>query len=159
MRASRRSQRGFTVVELAVSVAITATIMLALGGAFLAGYTAISRSNAALGGDNALAGASVALTRDLAGASTVSPLPATLTPGAGTVTFTPPTGAAQTYSIDAARNLLRSSSGTTTAPGRGIAQVQVAAGSAPCQLQVTITPSQGTLGAQPLLVSRRMQGC
>ncbi len=154
-----RPTGGFTLVELAVNLAITTTIMLALGGTSLAGYTAMSRGNAALGGDNAIGKASIALTRDAASASTVVPFPVTLTPGSGLVTFTPARGTAETYAIDAGKNLQRTVGGTTTVAGRGIAQVQITAGAAACQVQITLTPSQGALGAQVLIVSQRMLGC
>jgi prepilin-type N-terminal cleavage/methylation domain-containing protein len=157
----RRRQRGFTLIELAINVAITGVIVVALGGTSVVGYAAINRSNATMAGDNATASVSVALTRDISSAAGVSPaLPVTLTPSAGSITFTPAGSTpARTYTIDAAGNVVRTVGGAATVAARGIAQLQFAAGSSPCQMQVTITASKGTLGAQGLTVARRMQGC
>jgi len=159
--APRRSQPGFTIVELAISVAITTTIVLALGSVFLVGYTAISRSSAGLGGDNTVANASVALTRDVASAATILPAPpVSLTPGSGSVVLSPGgTFASAAYTIDGAGTLLRTTGAGTTVAARGVAKVKLAAGATPCQVRVTITPAQGTIGAQALSVSQRTQGC
>jgi Tfp pilus assembly protein FimT len=157
---AKRGRAGFTVVEMAINLAIVGVIVLALGGTWLVGYTAIKRSTAAFGDDTAAASASLSLSRDIASAASVAPaLPVTLTPGTGLVTFTPAgTSPARTYKIDAQGNLLRTVGASTTVTGRGIT-LQVAAGSVSCQLQVTITPSRGSLGPQTLLASRRTLGC
>jgi hypothetical protein len=142
-------------------VAITGVIVVALGSTFLVGYSAINRSNATMAGDNATASVSVALTRDISSANGVSPaLPVTLTPGAGSITFTPAGSTPpRVYTIDGAGNVVRTVGGTATVAARGIAQLQFAVGSSACQMQVTITASMGALGAQGLTVARRMQGC
>jgi hypothetical protein len=146
---------------LTINVAITSIIVVALGGTFVVGYSAINRSNATMAGDNATANASVALTRDIGSAAGVSPaLPVTLTPGAGSITFTPAGSTPpRTYTIDSAGNVVRTVGGAARVAARGIATVQFATGSATCQLQVTITASKGALGAQGLTVARRMLGC
>lgn len=156
-----RRQRGFTLVELAINVAITGVIMVALGGTSVVGYAAINRSNATMAGDSAIASTSVALTRDISSATGVSPgLPVTLVPGVGSITFTPAGSTpARIYTIDLAGNVVRTVGGTATVAARGVAQLQFAAGSSACQIQVTMTASKGTLGAQSLIVARRMQGC
>jgi Tfp pilus assembly protein FimT len=157
----RRSQQGFTLVELAINVAITGVIVVSLGGTSVVGYGAINRSNATMAGDTAIASTSVALTRDISSAAGVSPaLPVTLTPGAGSITFTPAGSAPpRIYTIDSAGNVVRTVGGAATVAARGVAQLQFAIGSSACQIQVTMTASKGTLGAQGLTVARRMQGC
>jgi prepilin-type N-terminal cleavage/methylation domain-containing protein len=155
-----RSQRGFTLVELLVSLALTAMVALVLAQTFLVGYQALTAESRAVAGDQAISSASLSLTRDLSSGATTSILPLSLTPSSGSMIVvygSPPTTA--TYTIDASSNLIRSSGGVATVAARGLKRLDVNAGLPACYLSLTLSPSAAGAAAQTLQVGERSLGC
>jgi prepilin-type N-terminal cleavage/methylation domain-containing protein len=152
----RRRQRGFTLVEAIIAIAISSLIMVALGGSFAVGYRIISTEASTIYADTAVSQSTVNLLRDLASATTVAPVPGTLTAGAGTVTVTYGSPAVTAiYTIDATGTLLRASGGRTTAAARGLRSLVFSQGAAACLLVVSISPSAAGAPTQTLDVALR----
>jgi prepilin-type N-terminal cleavage/methylation domain-containing protein len=155
-----RSQGGFTLVEMLVSLALSAMVALVLAQTFLVGYQVITAESRVIAGDEAISSASLSLTRDLSSGKTTSVLPLTLTPGSGTLLVVygnPPTTV--TYSIDANSNLIRGVGGTSSVASRGLRQLDLSAGLPLCYLSLTLTPSAAGASAQTLRVGERSLGC
>src|SRR5213080_2367385 len=105
-------QRGFTLVEVMVSIAIFTIVSLAMAGTFLVGYRAISNEARVIAADTAVSNASLWLTRDLNSATTTSGCPCTIQAGSPlTLTYgVPPVTVV--YSVDGSRNLIRTVGGS-----------------------------------------------
>ena len=115
----RRGQRGFTLVEVMVSIAIFTIVSLAMAGTFLVGYRAISNEARVIAADTAVSDASLSLIRDL---NSATPPPSGTIDSSSSVTLT--YGSPQVsvrYSLDANRNLIRTvNGGPNQAAARGI---------------------------------------
>src|SRR5438105_4610780 len=77
MRRSAR-QRGFTLVEMMVGLAILSVVAVAMAGTFLVANRAVSNEARVIAADEAVSGASVWLTRDLNSAAALPTLPVTI---------------------------------------------------------------------------------
>lgn len=155
MRRARR-QRGFTLVEAMVGIAILSIVTLAMAGTFLVGYRAVSSEARIIAADTATSEASLWLTRDLNSAAAIpvgtisSTSTLTLTYGSPAVTVV--------YSIDGNRDLVRTENGSAKTAARGVTSVVI---SPPigCYATVTIQPSATGAAAVTLNVSNRPGGC
>ena len=150
-----RGQRGFTLIEMVVGLAILSIITIAMAGTFLVAYRAVTTEARTIAADEAVSGASVWLTRDL---SSAAALPVgtvnagnnvTLTYGSPVVTVV--------YSVNNNHDLVRTVSGASTTAARGITSVTVSA--AGCYATVTIQPSATGAAAATFNVSNRPGGC
>jgi prepilin-type N-terminal cleavage/methylation domain-containing protein len=153
----KRSQQGFTLVEMMVGLAILSIVALAMAGTFLVASRAVSNEARAISADEAVSGGSLWLTRDLNSAAALPALPATINL-ANTLTLTygsPPV--VVVYSVNANRDLVRTVNGTATTASRGITSVTVTA--AGCYATVTIQPSATGATAATFNVSNRPGGC
>jgi prepilin-type N-terminal cleavage/methylation domain-containing protein len=153
----RRSQRGFTLVEMMVAVAILSIVGVAMAGTFLVASRAVSNEARTISADEAVSGASLWLTRDLNSAAALPALPVTINL-ANTLTLTygsPPV--AVVYSVNANRDLVRTVNGAATTAARGVTSVTVTA--AACYATVTIQPSATGATAATFNVSNRPGGC
>ena len=142
----RRGQRGFTLVEVMVSIAIFTIVSLAMAGTFLVGYRAISNEARVIAADTAVSDASLSLIRDL---NSAIPLPSGTIDSSSSVTLT--YGSPQVsvrYSLDANRN---------QAAARGITRVTISW--VGCYGTVTILPSATGAATVVLNVSNRPGGC
>jgi len=152
----RRGQRGFTLVEVMVSIAIFTIVSLAMAGTFLVGYRAISNEARVIAADTAVSDASLSLIRDL---NSATPLPSGTIDSASSVTLT--YGSPQVsvrYSLDANRNLIRTvNGGPNQAAARGITRVTISW--VGCYGTVTILPSATGAVTVVLNVSNRPGGC
>lgn len=160
MSARAGRQRGFTLIEMLVALAITSLVALVLAQTFLVGYQVLTAESRALAGDTAISSATLTLTRDLTSGTVSSSLPDTLGPSSGTLTLsygTPPVPVS--YSIDAADNLVRTVAGVTTVSSRGVRQLVVAAGAPACYLSISVTPSAVGATAQTMRIGQRPLGC
>jgi prepilin-type N-terminal cleavage/methylation domain-containing protein len=148
-------QKGFTLVEAMVGLAIFAVVSVVMASTFLVGYKTITNESRIIAADNAVSEASLSLVRDLnsADALVAGPINSgntlTLTNGSGATTIV--------YSVDANRNLIRTANGTAQVAARGINSVTIAV--AGCYATVTIQPSATGATALPLNVSNRPAGC
>ncbi|TMD15083.1 MAG: prepilin-type N-terminal cleavage/methylation domain-containing protein [Chloroflexi bacterium] len=157
---SVRSQRGFTLVELLVGLALSSVVALVLAQTFLVGYQVLTAESRAIAGDQAISSASLSLTRDLSSGKTTSVLPLTLTPGSGALLVvygSPPVTV--TYAIDASANLIRTAGGASTVSSRGLQRLDLSAGLPLCYLNLSLTPSASGAAAQTLRVGERTLGC
>ena len=151
------SQRGFTLVETVIGLAIVTAITLALAGTFLVAGRSLSNEASTIAADTAISHSSFSLTRDLASASgiptgTVSAAPAsTLSLNYGS----PATSV--TYKINGNSDLVRTAGSSTEVAARGIRSIVVTA--AGCYLTATIQPSAAGAAAVTLNVSNRPGGC
>jgi prepilin-type N-terminal cleavage/methylation domain-containing protein len=153
----KRPQRGFTLVEMMVALAILSIVGVAMAGTFLVASRAVSNEARAISADEAVSGASLWLTRDLNSAAALPALPVTINL-AGTLTLTygsPPV--VVVYSLNANRDLVRTVNGTATTAARGITSITVTA--AGCYTTVTIQPSATGATAATFNVSNRPGGC
>ena len=153
-------QRGFTLVELLVALALTSLVALVLAQTFLVGYQVLTTESRAIAADTAISSATLTLTRDLSSGTVTSALPDTLTPSSGTLTVSygnPPV--AVTYRVDAAHNLVRTVAGVSTVSSRGMGRVVITAGAPACFLSVSLTPSAAGAAAQTLRIGQRPLGC
>jgi len=142
----KRRQRGFTLVEAMVGVAIFTVLTLAMAGTFLVGYRAISNEARVIAADTAVSGA-----------TTTAGCPCTIQVG-GPMTLTygvPPVTVV--YIVDAGRNLIRTVNGSPQVVARGMTSVTVSW--AGCYGTVTIQPSATGASAVVLNVSNRPGGC
>jgi len=152
-----RAQRGFTLVEMMIAMAILSIIAVAMAGTFLVANRAVSGEARVIAADEAISGASVWLTRDLNSAAALPALPVTINL-LNTLTLTygsPPV--IIVYSVDNNHDLVRSINGVATTAARGITSVTVS--SAGCYATVTIQPSATGASAASYNVSNRPGGC
>ena len=151
-------QRGFTLVEVMVSIAIFTIVSLAMAGTFLVGYRAISNEARVIAADAAVSEASLWLTRDLNSANTTSRPTGTVSAG-NPITFTygsPPVNV--TYSIDGSNNLVRTA-GSAQVIARGMRTVAISWAPVSCYGTLSILPSATGAAAVLLNVSNRPGGC
>jgi prepilin-type N-terminal cleavage/methylation domain-containing protein len=150
-------QRGFTLVEMMVGLAILSIVAVAMAGTFLVASRAVSNEARAIAADEAVSGSSVWLTRDLNSAAALPAVPVTINL-ANTLTLTygsPPV--IVIYSVNGNRDLVRTVNGAATTAARGITSVSVTA--AGCYATVTIQPSATGATAATFNVSNRPGGC
>ena len=153
----RRRQRGFTLVEMMVGLAILSIVTLAMAGTFLVASRAVSNEARAIAADEADSAASLWLTRDLNSAAALPALPATINL-ANTLTLTygsPPV--VVIYSVNNNRDLVRTVNGLATTAARGVTSVTVTA--AGCYATVAIQPSAIGATVATFNVSNRPGGC
>jgi Tfp pilus assembly protein PilE len=152
---SRKRQAGFTLVEMAVGVAIMVLVSIAMAGTFLVGYQTLTTEARVIAADTAINESTLVLTHDLTSAN--APVGGTIG-GASTLTLTYGSPATTVvYSVDASNNLIRTVNGSAQTAARGIASVTVA--TTGCYATVTIQPSATGAGAATLNLSNRPGGC
>jgi prepilin-type N-terminal cleavage/methylation domain-containing protein len=148
-------QRGFTLVEAAVGMAIVSLVTLAMAGTFLVGYQAVTKETRAISADTAVSHAAISLTRDLNSAASIptgtinSGSTLSLTYGSPSVTVV--------YSIDSSSELIRTAGGVAKVAARGMTSVVISA--AGCYATLTLQPSATGAAAVTLHVSNRHAGC
>jgi prepilin-type N-terminal cleavage/methylation domain-containing protein len=148
-------QRGFTIVEALLSIAILSIVTLVMASTFLIGYRTVSNEARVIAADTAVSGASLWLTRDI---QTAAAVPVGTISSASTVTLAYGSPAITVvYSVDATRNLIRTVNGTGQVAARGITSVVITA--AGCYTTVTIQPSATGAVARILNVGNRQGGC
>jgi len=153
----RRRQRGFTLVEMMVGLAILSIVTLAMAGTFLVASRAVSNEARAIAADEADSAASLWLTRDLNSAAALPALPVTINL-ANTLSLTygsPPV--VVIYSVNNNRDLVRTVNGLATTAARGVTSVTVTA--AGCYATVAIQPSAIGATVATFNVSNRPGGC
>lgn len=151
----RTRQAGFTILEMAVGVAIMALVSIAMGGTFLVGYKTLTTEARVIAADTAINEATLVLTHDL---SSANALVAGTIGGASTLTLTYGSPATTVvYSVDANNNLIRTVNGSTQTAARGISTVAVA--TTGCYATVSIQPSATGAAAATLNLSNRPGGC
>jgi prepilin-type N-terminal cleavage/methylation domain-containing protein len=152
---SGRGQRGFTLVEMMVALAILSIVSIAMVGTFLVASRAVSNEARAIAADEAISGASMWFTRDLNSAIALptgtvnSGTTMTLSYGSPAVTVV--------YSVNTNGDLVRTVSGAATTAARGITSVTVTP--AGCYATVTILPAATGSTAATFNVSNRPGGC
>ncbi len=155
-RASR--QRGFTLVEIMVGLAILSLVTIAMAGTFLVASRAVSNEARVVAADEAVSGASLWLTRDLNSATALPALPVTASIGNSfTLTYGSPPPVLVVYSVNNNRDLVRTVNGAAITAARGITSVTVTA--AGCYATVTIQPSATGAIAATFNVGNRPGGC
>lgn len=151
----RQAQRGFTLVETMVGIAVFAIVSLVMISTFLVGYKTISTETRIISADTAVSEASLSLVRDLNSATT---LVAGTISTTSTVTLTYGSPAVNVvYSVDARGNLIRTVNGSPQVGARGIRNVVIMVSG--CYATVTIQPSATGATASTLNVSNRPGGC
>jgi prepilin-type N-terminal cleavage/methylation domain-containing protein len=150
-------QRGFTLIESMVSMAIFAIVAIVMVSTFLVGYRTITAEARIIAADTAVSEASLSLVRDLNSADTlpagtvtinaISPVTLHYASGADTVV----------YIVDANKNLIRTVNGSAQVAARGVTSVTIA--TAGCYVTVTIQPSATGAATSTLNVSNRPAGC
>ncbi len=156
-RASR--QRGFTLVEIMVGLAILSLVTIAMAGTFLVASRAVSNEARVVAADEAISGASLWLTRDLNSATALPALPVTASIGNSfTLTYGSPPPVLVVYSVNNNRDLVRTVNGVDTTAARGITSVTIMA-AAGCYATVTIQPSATGATAATFNVGNRPGGC
>ena len=134
---SSKRQAGFTLVEMAVGVAIMILVSIAMAGTFLVGYQTLTTEARVIAADTAINEATLVLTHDLSSANVL--VPGTIG-GASTLTLTYGSPATTVvYSVDANNNLIRTVNGSAETAARGITSVTVA--TTGCYATVMIQPS------------------
>jgi prepilin-type N-terminal cleavage/methylation domain-containing protein len=152
-----RAERGFTLVEMMIAMAIMSVIAVAMAGTFLVANRAVSGEARVIAADEAISGASLWLTRDLNSANAVPGGPVTISAGNPlTLAYGSP-AVSVVYSVDNNRDLVRTVNGTATTAARGITSVTIS--SAGCYATVTIQPSATGAAAATFNVSNRPGGC
>jgi prepilin-type N-terminal cleavage/methylation domain-containing protein len=149
-------QRGFTLVEMMVALAILSIVTIAMAGTFLVASRAVSNEARTISADEAVSGASLWLTRDL---NSAAALPVG-TVGLGNPPVTLQYGSPAVivaYSVNTNNDLVRTVNGVATTAARGITSVTVTA--AGCYATVTIQPSATGATAATFNVSNRPGGC
>lgn len=151
-------QRGFTLLETVIGLAIVTAITIALAGTFLIAGRSLSNEARTIAADTAISHSSFTLTRDLASATlipigTVSASP----PSTLSLTYGSPPGTSVVYSINGNGDLVRTAAGSAQVAARGISRIVVAA--AGCYLTATIQPSAAGATAVTLNVGNRPGGC
>lgn len=155
----KRAQRGFTLVEMMVGLAILSIVTVAMAGTFLVADRAVSNEARVIAADEAVSGASVWLTRDLNSATALPALPVTVNIG-NTLTLTygsPLALVTVVYRVDANHDLIRSINGVATTAARGITSVAIT--SVGCYATVTIQPSATGAAGATFNVGNRPGGC
>lgn len=153
----RRAERGFTLVEMMVGLAILSLITVAMAGTFLVGYRAVSGEARAIAADEAVSGASVWLTRDLNSANALPAGPVTISAGNPlTLSYGSP-AVSLVYSVDTNNDLVRTVNGTAGTAARDITSVTITP--AGCYATVSIQPSATGAAAATFNVSNRPGGC
>ncbi|MDQ6710005.1 MAG: prepilin-type N-terminal cleavage/methylation domain-containing protein [Candidatus Dormibacteraeota bacterium] len=154
---SRRnaSQRGFTLVELMIGMALFTVITIAMAGTFLIGTRTLTNEARKIAADTAVSHASFTLTRDLASATTV---PTGTIAAGSTVTLTYGSPAVTVvYSVDSSSSLIRTVGGSALVAARGITSVVITATG--CYETASIQPSATGAASVALNVSNRPGGC
>lgn len=153
----RQRQRGFTVVEMMVGLAILSIVTVAMAGTFLVASRAVSNEARAIAADEAVSGASLWLTRDLNSATALPAGPVTISAGNPlTLTYgVPPVTVI--YSIDNNSDLVRTVGVTPGTAARGVTSVTINATG--CYVTVTIQPSATGATAATFNVGNRPGGC
>lgn len=149
-------QRGFTLVEGMVALAILAIITLAMGGTFLVAYRAISNEARVIAADQAVSGASVWLTRDLNSANGLPTGTADATPSSVNFSYGSP-AVNVVYSVNSNHDLVRTVNGQAGTAARGVTSVNFSA--VGCYATVVIQPSATGATAVTLNISNRPAGC
>ena len=126
-------QRGFTLVEMMVGIAILSVVSVAMAGTFLVATRAVSNEARVIAADEAVSAGN----------------PLTLTYGSPAVTVV--------YSIDNNRDLVRTVAGAPGTAARGVTSISINA--VGCYATVTIQPSATGAVAATLNVSNRPGGC
>jgi prepilin-type N-terminal cleavage/methylation domain-containing protein len=151
----RRAQRGFTLVEMMVGLALLSVISIAMAGTFLVAYRAVSNEARVVAADEAVSGASLWLTRDL---NSAIALPAGTVSTGKTVTLSYGSPVVTVvYSVNNNHDLIRSVNGSARTAARGVTSVVFSA--AGCYATVTIQPSATGASAASFNVSNRPGGC
>ena len=151
-------QRGFTLVEIMVGLAILSLVTIAMAGTFLVASRAVSNEARVIAADEAVSGASLWLTRDLNSATTLPALPVMASIGNSfTLTYGSPPPVLVVYSVNNNRDLVRTVNGAAITAARGITSVTVTA--AGCYTTVTIQPSANGATPATLNVGNRPGGC
>lgn len=153
-----RRQRGFTLLETVIGMAIVTAITLALAGTFLVAGRSLSNEARTIAADSAISHASLTLTRDLASASTfqtgtVSAAP----PSTLSLNYGSPPGTTVVYSINGSGDLVRTAGASSQVAARGINSIVVTA--AGCYVTATIQPSAAGAASVTLNVGNRPGGC
>ena len=150
-----KRQAGFTILEMAVGVAIMVLVSIAMAGTFLVGYQTLTTEARVIAADTAVNEASLVLVHDLE--STNALVAGTI--GAGsTITMTYGSPAVTVvYSVDANKNLIRTGNGNAQTAARGITSVTITV--AGCYATASIQPSATGASASTLNVSNRRGGC
>jgi len=152
------AQRGFTLVEMVVGLAILSIVTIAMAGTFLVASRAASNEARVIAADEAVSGASLWLTRDLNSATTLPALPVTASVGTSfTLTYGSPPPVVVVYSVNNNHDLVRTVNLVDTTAARGITSVTVTA--AGCYATVTIQPSASGAAAATFNVGNRPGGC
>jgi type II secretory pathway pseudopilin PulG len=152
---SQARQRGFTLVDAVVGMAILSLATLAMAGTFLVGYQAITKETNAISADTAVSHSALSLTRDLNSAASIptgtinSGNTLSLTYGSPSVTVV--------YSINSSNQLIRTAGGVARVAARGMTSVVISA--AGCYATLTLQPSASGAAAVTLHVSNRHAGC
>ncbi len=152
----RQRQRGFTLVEMMVGLAILSIVTIAMAGTFLVAYKAVSNEARAIAADEAVSGASLWLTRDLNSAVALPSGPVDNTGNTVTLTYGSPV-VTVVYSVDNNHDLVRTVNGSPGTAARGITSVVFSATG--CYATVTIQPSATGAAAATFNVSNRPGGC
>lgn len=153
----RSQQHGFTLVEMAVGVAIMVVVSIALAGTFLVGYQTLTTEARAIAADTAVNEASLVLVKDLNSANALVPGTAG---GVSTITLTygaPATLTTVIYSVDGSNNLIRTVNGSAQTAAREITRITLM--TIGCYATVTIQPSTTGASASTLNVGNRPGGC
>jgi prepilin-type N-terminal cleavage/methylation domain-containing protein len=151
----RSRQRGFTLVEAIVAMAILTIATVAMAGTFLVGYKAVTNEANLISADTAISHASIALMRDLESAAAIptgtinSGNTLTLTYGSPSVTVV--------YSITANHDLIRTAGGVARVAARGMTSVVITR--VGCYATLTLQPSATGAAAATLNLSNRIAGC
>lgn len=151
------AQRGFTIVEAMVGMALFTVITVAMVGTFLVGTRTLTNEARLIAADTAVSHASFSLTRDLASATTI---PTGTIAAGSTVTLSygsPPVTVV--YSIDGSNALIRTAAGSAQVAARGITSVVLTVPPASCYETATIQPSAAGVASVTLNVSNRPGGC
>jgi prepilin-type N-terminal cleavage/methylation domain-containing protein len=151
----RSRQRGFTLVEAIVAMAILSIATVVMAGTFLVGYSAVTKEAGVISADTAISQAGIVLTRDLESAAAIptgtinSGNTLTLTYGSPSVTVV--------YSITANHDLIRTAGGVARVAARGMTSVVISA--VGCYATLTLQPSATGAAAATLNLSNRVAGC
>lgn len=153
-RAAR--QRGFTLVEMMVGMALFTVITVAMVGTFLIGTRTLTSEARQIAADTAVSHASFGLTRDLQTANavvtgTISASPLSWTYGSPAITVT--------YSVNSNNDLIRTVASSAQVAARGITTVTISATPGSCYMTAAIQPSASGAASVTLNVSNRAAGC
>lgn len=155
MSRRKAGQRGFTLIELMIGMALFSVITIAMAGTFLIGTRTLTNEAREIAADTAVSHASFTLTRDLASATTV---PTGTIAAGSTVTLAYGSPAVTVvYSINSGNDLIRTVAGSAHVAARGITSVVITATA--CYETATIQPSAAGAASVALNVSNRPAGC